>query len=89
MLTSTYIPSSKELLLSLLISALHSIDFVEGLIDFPIEATVAVKVFDLLSVGYDCYHSAVSSKLVGANGLRLCVVADFQHKSSIEELHFG
>jgi hypothetical protein len=61
----------------LLISALHSIDFVEGLIDFPIEATVAVKVFDLLSVGYDCYHSAVSSKLVGANVLRLSEVADF------------
>jgi hypothetical protein len=27
--------------------------------------------------------------IVAANGLRLGVVADFQHKSSIKELHFG
>jgi hypothetical protein len=36
-----------------------------------------------------CLLSVVSSFRLAANGFRLCVVADFQHKSSIEELHLN
>jgi hypothetical protein len=47
------------------------------------------SVFYYIQVHLTLIHTFLSASALRRNGSRLCVVADFQHKSSIEELHLN